>query len=78
MLARACPVSVANALGMTLTAPPHASQVDISISPKAPTFGTAERDQPILVASAALHSKKSMFQSTTFQERIKFFFYMEG
>ena len=26
-------------LAMTLTAPPHASQVDISISPKAPTFG---------------------------------------
>ncbi len=26
-------------LAMTLTAPPHASQVDISISPKAPTYG---------------------------------------
>ena len=45
---RACPVSAANALGITagssilaitLTALPHASQVDISISPKAPTFG---------------------------------------
>ncbi len=38
-LARACPVSTANALGITLTAPPHVSQVVISMSPKAPTFG---------------------------------------
>ncbi len=31
ILARACPVSAANALGITLTAPPHASQVVMSI-----------------------------------------------
>jgi hypothetical protein len=31
ILARACPVSTANALGITLTVPPHSSQVVISI-----------------------------------------------
>ena len=31
ILARACPVSAANALGITLTVPPHSSQVVISI-----------------------------------------------
>jgi len=39
MQARACPASVASALGMIFTAPPHSRQISMSISPRAPTFG---------------------------------------
>ena len=51
ILARACPVSAANALGITLTAPPHASQVVIIKSPKTPTFGQNPFQVLILKAS---------------------------
>ncbi len=38
-MSEASALAAANALGFTLTALPHVSQVVISMSPKAPTFG---------------------------------------
>jgi hypothetical protein len=42
----------------------------------APNVGTAERNQPFMVAGAALYSQKPMLQSATFEVLIEFLLYV--
>jgi hypothetical protein len=44
----------------------------------APTVGTAERDQPFMVAGTALYAQKPMRQSATFEVLIEFLLYVVG
>ena len=42
---------------------------------RAPTVGTAERNQPFMVARTALYAQKSLLQSATFEALIEFLLY---
>jgi hypothetical protein len=44
----------------------------------APTVGTAERNQPFMVAGTALYAQKPMLQSATFEVFIEFLLYVIG